>query len=573
MKQNRFKNAKRLNSVSHILFLTAIIAILNSCHILPSRKSDSVQMKLAGRYLLELPDTLPYEYPTVSTLRIDGQVTTIDISYSPFGRNYRLERFNLISGELIKSVPMRLLDYQNLWRAEEVGKDSFIVAINPYASPSLNEGCRLLVNEKAEILDTFTMEGSILLRPGHPEYGPNFHMYASNKSFPFYYNKEEGSVLVKINDAVKRGNVYADKPYSWLGKAYLKSKNKEFEYINYPDMDEYYQEVEHIESIYDRGGKTDIYGSQINDTILLMSRSLNSKVHYLNLRTNGVTVAGDMPSDFIPADYLKIWKTDVEKARFSQAVYRCIYYDSNRELYYRTQVIPFDSVSPSQVEDPVFSVSVFTKDFKKLGEMIMPHGYNWKSLVPYKNGFIIHNYPESINKKNHVFDYFECEVGEASNPSPREQMKVKKDELLRLLNNQRCDTCPEEYVSNFPNVPKKDTLQVLLYPVERSCLSCSKLLSEAFTELNTSLNNDILVILIASNKYVLKKFLEDNKLSLNDNFRSDITGVYKPYLADWVNPRVLTYNQDRKVIKDVIYDADQIPELVRIIHSKRISAQ
>lgn len=573
MKQIRFTKGKRLNAVSHILFLTTIIVILNSCNILPSRKSDSVQIKLAGRYLLEMPDTMPYENPTVSTVRIDGQVTTIDVTYSPFSKNYRFERFNLVSGELIKTVPLRLLDYQNLWRAEEVGKDSFIVAINPYAAPSLNEGCRLLVNGKAEILDTFSIEGSILLRPGHPEYSPNFYMYASNKSFPFYYNKEEGSVLVKINDAVKRENVFADKPYSWLGKAYLKSKNKEFEYINYPDMDEYYQEVDHIESIYDRGGKTDIYGMQINDSILLMSRSLTSKVHYLNLRTNEVSAAGDMPSEFIPADYLKIWKTDVEKARFSQAVYRCIYYDSNRELYYRTQVIPFDSISPSQVEDPVFSVSVFTKDFKKLGEMIMPHGYNWKNLVPYKNGFIIHNYPESVRKNRHVFDYFECEVGEGTNHTPRQQIADKKKELYQLENNQKCETCPEDYVSNFPNVPKKDTLQVLLYPVERSCLSCSKLLSEAFTELNTSLNNDIMVILIASNKYVLKKFLDDNKLSLNDNFRSDITGVYKPYLADWFNPRVLTYDSSRKVIKDVIYDADQIPELVRIIYSKRTSAQ
>lgn len=573
MKQIRFTKGKRLNAVSHILFLTVIIAILNSCNILPSRKSDSVQIQLAGRYLLEMPDTMPYEYPTVSTVRINGQVTTIDVTYSPFSKNHRFERFNLLSGELIKSVPLRLLDYQNLWRAEEVGKDSFIVAINPYNTPSLNEGCRLLVNEKVEILDTFSMEGSILLRPNHPEYKPNFHMFASNFSFPFYYNKEEGSVLVKIRCVIEREKIYADKPFTWLGKAYIKSKNKSFEYINYPDMDEFYNDLEPIESIHDRGDNVEIYGERVNDTIMLLSRGSTSKIHYLNLRTNDVSSAGDMPSDFIPADYLKIWKTDVEKARFNKAVYARIWYDSTRELYYRAQIIPFDSISPLQVEDPVFSVSVFTKDFKKLGEMIMPHGYKWKNLVPYKNGFIIHNYPESVRKNRHVFDYFECEVGEGTNPTPRQQIADKKKELYQLENNQKCETCPEDYVSNFPNVPKRDTLQVLLYPVERSCLSCSKLLSKAFTELNTSLNNDIMVILIASNKYVLKRFLDDNKLSLNDNFRSDITGVYKPYLADWVNPRVLTYDSNRKVINDVIYDADQIPELVRIIHSKRVSAQ
>jgi hypothetical protein len=556
-----------------VILAFLFFSTINCSQISINTEKNNIQVLKKDSFVFDLPDSFFFQYPYNPVLDKENSNHLIVQLSDPMGFQ-GLVTYDFNTRKAHDLVDLRIFSGQlTLYTAESVNPNLYALGLNPYDYPESHDYSSILVNRDKLILDTFSFRGSFLRTSANPRFKK--HYWARNFCSPLLFDDKSKSILITISNCYKKDQFDFNGFWSVLGRSYLKGHSDTFVYIDYPNMDDYFKELEKVSIHRETYELNRIFCERMNDSIIILSRSLSPDFHFLNLNTNQVSFGGTMPSEYIPNNFLDLWKTDTLKAQRLKVKYSIIRYDNNRKLFYRVQHILVDSLSYREIPEPEFSISVFNQDLEKLGEVIMPNNYDWSTLVPYKEGILLSDWVLSRKTDKHVFDYFEViEQGESAK-TYADQMTELKNRLLFVDEAKEEIKDPIGYYGLFnTRTSGKDTIKYILFPINATCFDCVKDLTKSLQLLNSVEQNKLVVVFIGPDIKYVNAFLKDKSLRMNKAYHLDVEGRYRLYYEEWTNPRLISISNNR-IIDDRIFGPKDMVVLKNLVsdvaeeHSKK----
>ncbi len=396
---------------------------------------------------------------------------------------------------------------------------------------------------KQKLTKKFFFEGSnFITKSNDSTLKFRYSDHLSLQFFKPYFNIKDGyciSAVLRFNekshDSLKpfpnAGNVVKLFPYEsklkpqYFGFKYYSEKKDSFIFFDY------YRPCGYADSLF-----TTLCHGQNN-----IIYKINNITHEVNRYNASV--------DFLPnMNYLNESYDQQYEEYFVQYTY--LHYNPMTKEYYRLVRLPKKKTEAIGNYKWPHGIIVMNESFKPIGFGLLPIGCDQMVITP--EG--LYTIDQAYTRRNAEIKLYKIEI-----------KNTKKILEIEPYSNTNPDLVETNHIdsSKFNTYlrilgGKSINTKSIIIPLHNSCPSCIVKIGPILSELKKDSN--INIIILASNKEKIDKFLKDSNLKLGLNILADYTWQYENYLPSLSNINALINNKDKVIIKQ--YDPDNLYDII-----------
>ncbi len=520
------------------LFLSLVVVLLTSCH---TRQQNCVILHAEQEFTVRAHN-YPTDSPPHSFCDNNGHLIIEHVRSS----DKKLIVYDRTADCIIDSVDLNIKRFMKVCGAIAIGKDSFLVALDPLYSNDFYDATMLVIDRNKNILDTVRLDKlPIRTRGNLMTDSPERHILSYFR-FPLVY---------------KNGKIFTPM-HKWEHSA--SPSRCPMGYISYPDKNTPNFTALPVTSPSMRKGRFWPYhykeplGCSSDDALYFMfgAEPVVYKYDYAtgNLSKKKFSLSSidkrikPYPVGLYPKQY------DPYKARYED-----IKYNKTLEhvlLIAKPSCDTTDGPLATDQENFVFTFMLADKDLNPIGEGIIPANYYLPSFVPYKNGFLL-----SKNVMHSTtYTYFTYTIEKRDRNFIKEQVRRQRDSLNRLSPKLSHKDAVAAYLQKITGENFSRHSNFLIFS-EYACPSCGPLYADWLEKNRQNLiDKKTAVIVINRKPKEISDFCQSfsgQQASAGEALPGDILPVYSDtdrtfrfFVEYWINVWQIQYDKERNIAID-----------------------
>lgn len=445
-----------------------------------------------------------------------------------------------------------------------IGEDSIMIALNTIYDNDFHDSAILIIDRNKNIIDTVDISDFPVKTHDRPMLNDSNRLYVSFWDFPLNYTSQ--AIFIPFN----QWYYYSPHVSSLVGLVKYSNNGTSNAIslpITYTDSQKGYYWTPYYRTPSGITTKNAAYVFFPNSPVLYKYLLKGQKIIKKTLK-------------FSTIDKIKPYQVGEEGKPFDafRSKYESLVYDSlNQRLYLtaRKNCDTTDGPLAAQEENSIYSFIIMDENMKKLGEGIIPEGYQ-SNILPYKNGFLL--LKKDQDQEKHTFSYFSYTIEKGDVSFLEDQIRERRQKFNSICPKM---TKKESLIAYFQKIVGQDYSKYSTFVMfsESACPHCSTKYTQVLRQNKQNiLENDVAVIIINEDTSVITDFCNEadglqlapggmpplNKIPIY----CDSNNAFHNFFDYWINIRIIRFDDKGSLILDEIINPSDMDKFNRILQEK-----